>query len=95
MFEDKEGRCTRDHARMAQIAKLYFEDLFTSRHGLNDMSFILSCVNECISTEDNFELKSAFSREEILMALKEMRPIKAPSIDSFQHYFIKVLAYCG
>lgn len=60
LLETGDERLTSDQNRMAQIAKLYFKDLFTSRQGLNDMSYILSGIDGCIFEEKNLELTAAF-----------------------------------
>lgn len=51
------------------------------------MSFLLSGINECVSTDDNVFLKSVYTRKEVVAALKEMGPLKAPRSDGFSAFF--------
>lgn len=74
---------------MARVAKNYFEDLFTSSRGLDDMSYILSRVDRCIMEDFNLKLSTPFTKGEVFEALKEMGPMKAPGIDGFLVIFYR------
>lgn len=92
VLEGADGRTVTEHGGMMQIAISYSKDLFTSSHEFTDMSYILSGVDRSISDDDNFELNVIFTNEDIFVALKEMRPIKAPSIDDFPTIYIKSIS---
>lgn len=87
LLEYEDGRLTADQDSMAQIAKSYFVDLFSSKLGLNDMSHILFGVDRTIINVDNTELMVAFIEEKLHVAVKEMGPTKALGIDNFSTIF--------
>lgn len=47
------------------------------------MRHVLSGIDKCINEEANLLLTAMYTEEEILRALKEMRPIKTLRIDGF------------
>lgn len=86
-LEAGDGRVVIEQNGIMQIAKSYFEDLFTSRNRLTGMLFILSRVDRTITAEDNFELNATFTKVEVFEAFKKIRPTNAPSFDGFLAIF--------
>lgn len=74
---------------MLEIAKGFFKDLFTSKHDNNFMACILSNVERCVSITSNVELCQPFTEEEVRVAINDMRPTKALSLDGFSALFFQ------
>lgn len=68
------------------MATSFFMDLFAS-NGVSDASHILNGINPCISADMNQQLTAQFTRDEVLMALKLIRPSKAPGFNGFPQLF--------
>lgn len=69
------------------IAKEFFEELFTSSRGSINTGHIVSRVNRYVTNETNVVLTRMFTKDEIVEAVKDMGPIKAPSLDRFPTLF--------
>lgn len=78
-----------DPAHVQNVAREYFQDLSQSRQGKYEP--VISCMEPCITLEDNEELIQPFTREEFSMALKQMDADKAPGPDGFNPGFFKHL----
>ncbi|KAA3479889.1 reverse transcriptase [Gossypium australe] len=83
-FED--GRETKEIKEMEEIARSYFMKLFSAGRQDN-YDKILSGIDWFILEEDNNKLKARYTKEEILEALSEMGPTKAPVEDGFPAVF--------
>ncbi|KAA3461494.1 reverse transcriptase [Gossypium australe] len=83
-FED--GRETEEIKEMEEIARSYFQKLFSvERQGNYDQ--ILLRIDCYISEEDNCRLKASYTKEEIREALSEPGPTKALREDGFLALF--------
>lgn len=79
----------RNDIEMAETAKGYFEDLFTSNGGDCDLGHVLSGIDRCISDEDNLLLIAPYSDEDIIHALKKTGPTKALGVYGFPTFFFQ------
>ncbi|KAL4347997.1 hypothetical protein GQ457_17G012790 [Hibiscus cannabinus] len=68
------------------VARLYFEDLFTSQ-GSHNSAAILGGISQCITPEINSLLDREFTAKEIWLAVKSMAPLKASGEDGFGAIF--------
>lgn len=69
----------------------YFQELFSSARQ-NSTSSVLDQVQLVITSEMNIQLSSRFMASEVVVALKEMAPLKAPDPDGmpplfYQHFW--------
>ncbi|KAA3481346.1 reverse transcriptase [Gossypium australe] len=96
------GKEINEESAIQEEAKLYFEDLFTSK-GVANPREILEGIEGRISVEVNERLQAPFKEEEVRLALKGMGPTKAPGPDWFPVIFFQkywyivgkeVLGYC-
>lgn len=87
-LECGDGRVIEEQEEMAMVARNFFEDLFTTREGTNDMNYIILGVVRIVTKESNIELIAPFT-EEGFGALKDMRPTKASRIDGFPVIFFQ------
>ncbi|KAA3485547.1 reverse transcriptase [Gossypium australe] len=74
------------------ITKLVADDgkeILFSSDGVADPKKILAGVDSCISPDMNEVLNSPFTADEILVALKGMRPLKVPGSDRFPALFFQ------
>ena len=79
------GWCTMD-SKIRKTACEYCQSLFTSSHPL-DFSVILEAVKPSVSEGMNAQLLSPFLREEVEVAVKQMKPISAPGPDGMPSLF--------
>ncbi|KAA3469546.1 non-ltr retroelement reverse transcriptase [Gossypium australe] len=87
-MQSDDGRETDKIEEMEEIARSYFQHLFsTGRRG--NYNHILSGIDRCIFDEDKSKLKANYTKEEIREALKELGPTKAPGEDGFSTLFYK------
>lgn len=63
----------RDVRYIENIARNYFQNLFSSK-GCGNFDHILSGIEICVSEEVNSKLIAKFTKEEVMLALKEMGP---------------------
>ncbi|KAA3460530.1 reverse transcriptase [Gossypium australe] len=91
-----------EESAIEEEAKLYFENLFTSK-GVANPREILEGIEGSISVEVNERLQAPFKEEEVRLALKGMGPTKVPGPDGFPAIFFQkywhivgneVLGYC-
>ncbi|KAA3489773.1 reverse transcriptase [Gossypium australe] len=96
------GNEINDESGIQEEAKLYFENLFTSK-GVANPREVLVGIEGSISNEANEGLQATFREEEVRMELKGMGPTKAPGPDGFPAIFFQkywhivgkeVLRYC-
>ena len=93
-LEDANGEKCSDEDGVANILIDYYQQLFTS----SNPSMIEAMVDQIpcsINDEMDGELLADFTREEVVVALKQMDPLKAPGSDGlpplfFQHYWHSV-----
>ena len=78
-------RCTEDSV-IRNIVCDYYQSLFTSSQPL-DFVVILEAVKPSVSEVMNAQLLRPFLREEVEVAIKQMKPISAPGPDSMPPLF--------
>ena len=90
-MEDANGELCSDEDGISNILVDYYQQLFTSSNTsmIKDVVTHIPCS---ITDELNVVLFADFTREEVVMALKQMEPLKAPGPDGlpplfFQHYW--------
>lgn len=88
-IENEIGDVVNDPAHVRNVARDYFQDLSQSRQGKYEP--VISCMEPCITLEDNEELIRPFTRKEFSMVLKQMDADKAPGPDGFNPGFFKHL----
>ena len=77
---DKDGRWCEDMGDIANIAIEYFSELFTTSSPTKAVE-VADTVQRCIMEEMNEQLTKEFQKEEIVQAISQMHPTKAPSPD--------------
>ena len=90
-LEDPSGEVCVDEDGIANILVSYYQGLFTSSNpcGIGEVVASIPCS---ILDKTNQSLITEYTREEVVTALKQMEPLKAPSLDGlpplfFQHYW--------
>ncbi|MBA0643596.1 hypothetical protein Goklo_027869, partial [Gossypium klotzschianum] len=90
-LEDEFGLITSDSYEMVDVAKRYFENLFTLG-GICNTDYILLGIENRILKDIKKGLTDEFTRDEIVFVIKNMRPNKAPGYDGFSALFFQ--KYC-
>ncbi|KAK5811201.1 hypothetical protein PVK06_026525 [Gossypium arboreum] len=85
-YED--GRETSDEGKMEEIARGYFQKLFTFS-GVKDMSHILSGIDNVILQDVNSKLTTTYLEDEVVTTLKEIGPTKAFGDNGFLTLFFQ------
>ncbi|XP_040374750.1 uncharacterized protein LOC121052879 [Rosa chinensis] len=85
LFNNEGVWCTED-TELEKIVLDYFGNLFTTSHPTN-MELFTNLFPQVISNEMNMELVKEFEESEVLKALKQMHPLKAPGPDGFSPIF--------
>lgn len=88
-LEYEDGFRTDSSTIMEEVAKQYFENLFSSHSGGGNLNSLLKGVEECISVADNKFLSVVYTKEEVVRALKEMRLLKTPNVMIFRLSFFR------
>ncbi|KAK5824528.1 hypothetical protein PVK06_019304 [Gossypium arboreum] len=89
-YED--GRGTNDESIMEELARNYFQKLFSS-NGVRDSDHLLFGIKRCVNSNDNLKLTSIYTKEEVWLALKGMAPTKASVEDGLRVVLLKMLAH--
>ncbi|GMI92929.1 hypothetical protein HRI_002962200 [Hibiscus trionum] len=75
-LKKSDGSWVQDDVGMSRLATEYFEGLFTTQT-VPDPTPIFSLVRPSISNSDNAILRRTLTKDEILLAVKHMAPLKA------------------
>lgn len=86
---DENGTMLANLMDMAELAKKYFSNLFSSSTGLRDFQYVLSRVDRCTSYEDNNALTTPYVETELVEAIRSTRALKAPRTDGFPAMFFQ------
>lgn len=85
---DESKQVVYDDNKMATIVRSFFQRLFAS-NSASEMSHVLSGITPCITDEINQKLDAPYTKEEVVMALRELEPLKASGMMVCQYYFFK------
>ena len=80
-----EDRCD-ERDSVAQVATSYFESIYTTSHP-NHIEEVIAVVPIKVTDDMNARLTRNFSREEVVIALKQIHPIKTPGPDGMSAIF--------
>lgn len=83
-----DGLRKEDETGKLNITTEYFKKLFQTTTQRNEEK-VLSSINQCIDDSMNEKLRTEFSSEEIMMAIKGMTPLKASSDGGLPALFFK------
>ncbi|XP_074293296.1 uncharacterized protein LOC141620279 [Silene latifolia] len=83
---DDEGRTHTTNQAIASCAMSYFSELFSSSRPTK-FGAILVGIEGRVTEEMNAGLSNDYSEEEVITALKQMHPLKAPGIDGMNGLF--------
>ncbi|KAA3477538.1 reverse transcriptase [Gossypium australe] len=87
-LENEHGQLVMEKKEMADVARRYFQELFSSG-GISNLEYILSGIETCILESMNHMLTENYTMEEIISALKNMGPTKASGGDGFPVLFFQ------
>jgi hypothetical protein len=87
-LRDDSGVWHSDMAKVSELAVQYFQNIFSSSNPTEEvLSTCLDGMERVVSDEMNDALLADFITDEVLMALKQMYPTKAPSPDGMSAIF--------
>ena len=85
---DEKGEVIRNQQGIKKVAVEYFEGLFkVSKDKSNPKTVFEEVEFSKLSSTQVHELNGSYSREEVIEALKQMHPSKAPGPDGFHAAF--------
>ncbi|XP_016667359.1 uncharacterized protein [Gossypium hirsutum] len=87
-LKNEDGMWVIDSMDISNVAKNYFWRLFRS-NGQNVENHYMEYIQECVTTEINEWLKMDYTENEVLQAIKQMNPHKAPRVDGLSGSFFK------
>ncbi|TYG40891.1 hypothetical protein ES288_D12G130400v1 [Gossypium darwinii] len=87
-IKDVEGNWVTNSKDICKVAKDYFVSLFRA-NGQNVEIQEMGYMTECVTRETNEWLNMTYTEEEVLLAIKQMNPNKAPGIDGLSGNFFK------
>ena len=91
---DNVGNWCGDQDSIARASISYFEELYTTAHPSQTES-VIAPIPALVTPEMNSELSRAFTREDVVMAFKQLYPTKSPGPDGMSAlFFLKILEYC-
>ena len=87
-MEDSNGDLCSDEEGISYIFFDYYQQLFTSSN-LSMIDEVVAHIPFTITDELNAELLADFTREEVVVALKQMEPLKALGLDGLPPLFFQ------
>ncbi|KAK8356488.1 hypothetical protein V6Z12_A05G357200, partial [Gossypium hirsutum] len=87
-LKDMNGNWVTSSNDISQVAKNYFLGLFRSNGQRVDLHEV-GYIQECVTRETNEWLTRDYTKHEVLQAIKQMNPNKAPGIDGLSGNFFK------
>ena len=87
-LEDANGELRSDEEGISSILVDYYQQLFTSSNP-SMVEEVVAHIPCTITDELNAELLAGFTREEVVVALKQMEPLKAPRPDGLPPLFFQ------
>ena len=92
---DNVGNWCGDQDSIARASISYFEELYTTAHPSQTES-VIAPIPALVTPEMNSELSRAFTREDVVMALKQLHPTKSPGPDGMLAlFFLKYWSIVG
>ena len=85
---DNGGNWCGDQDSIAKAAISYFEDIFSISQP-SQLENVIASIPTIVTSEMNSELSRAFTREEVICALKQLHPSKSPSPDGMSALFFQ------
>ena len=85
---DREGECHTDEDKIANIAKDYYKQLFTSSTSL-DMDAIIESVDRVVTKGMAQSLTHPYIEEEVKTTLFQMHPSKSPGHDGMSPFLFQ------
>ena len=77
-----------DQDSIAKATISYFEDIFSTSH-LSQLENVIAPIPTLVTSKMNLELSRAFTREEVVCALKQLHPSKSPIPDGMSALFFQ------
>lgn len=84
-LKDDGGRWVNDTSELCNIAKNYFDDLFSASVGVYDA--VLSGIQQHVTSKDNDFLLWPFHIDEFKTAVFQMHPVKSPGPAFYQKFW--------
>ena len=91
MFDSYERCCTSDE-QIAQVAKSYFQELFSTTHPQN-MESVLQSIQRKVTPQMNESLTRPYTTDEVRIAFFQMHPSKSPGSDCMSPFFFQKYWY--
>lgn len=85
-LEDQDGELCTDKDGISHILLNYYQHLFESSNS-SMMEEVVDCIPCSVTEESNHLLNCEFTKEEVVMALKQMEPLKALGRDGLPPIF--------
>lgn len=85
-IKDSNDQWEEDPGRMEDIFLSYFENIFTTELQ-NDVDDVISSISRKINLEEATALSKNFTEEDVIAALNQMHPLKAPGPDGMPALF--------
>ena len=92
---DANGKWCNERESIAQAATSYFKSIYTTSHP-NHIDEVIAAIPVKVTNDMNASLTQGFSREEVVIALKQIQPTKTPGPDGMSAIFLsETLEYYG
>jgi len=85
---DEQGRWCDDEESIAQAAISYFDNIYSSSHP-SQIEEVTDAIPSKVTAEINESLIREFTRDEVVVALKQIHPNKAPGPDGMSAVFFQ------
>ena len=90
---DDGGVWISDEMEAQRVFLEYFQNLFTTNGENDETQQVLATVQPKVTAQMNADMGALYTREEVIAALKQMHPTKAPGPDGMPAIFYKTFWY--